>query len=33
MAVQTGLDYMRSRTQIDCDTLDDEGTPTDPSTS
>ncbi|CDM35867.1 hypothetical protein DTO013E5_5382 [Penicillium roqueforti] len=24
MAVQTGLDYMRSRTQIDCDTLDDE---------
>lgn len=25
MAVQTGLDYMRSRTSVDCDTMDDEG--------
>lgn len=25
MAVQTGLDYMRSRTLVDCDTMDDEG--------
>lgn len=25
MAVQTGLDYMRSRTFVDCDTMDDEG--------
>lgn len=25
MAVQTGLDYMRSRTMIDCDTMDEEG--------
>ncbi|KAJ5450986.1 hypothetical protein N7491_000168 [Penicillium cf. griseofulvum] len=24
MAVQTGLDYMRSRTLVDCDTMDDE---------
>ncbi|KGO65305.1 Aldolase-type TIM barrel [Penicillium italicum] len=24
MAVQTGLDYMRSRTQIDCDTMNDQ---------
>ncbi|QQK43093.1 Transaldolase [Penicillium digitatum] len=24
MAVRTGLDYIRSRTQIDCDTMDDE---------
>lgn len=33
MAVQTGLDYMRLRTHIDCDTMDDEGKPTGPSTS
>jgi hypothetical protein len=26
MAVQTGLDYMRSRTLVDCDTMDEEGT-------
>lgn len=25
MAMQTGLDYMRLRTHIDCDTMDDEG--------
>jgi hypothetical protein len=25
MALQTGLDYMRSRTLVDCDTMDDEG--------
>lgn len=33
MAMQTGLDYMRLRTHIDCDTMDDEGKPTDPSIS
>lgn len=32
MAVQTGLDYMRLRTHIDCDTMDDEGKQTDSST-
>lgn len=25
MALQTGLDYMRSHTLVDCDTMDDEG--------
>jgi hypothetical protein len=27
MVVQTGLDYMRSRTVIDCDTMDEESEP------
>lgn len=26
MAVQSGLEYMRSRTVVDCDTMDEEGT-------
>lgn len=25
MTTQTGLDYMRSRTVVDCDTMDEEG--------
>lgn len=33
MAVPTGLDYMRLRTNIDCDTMDDKGKPTNPDTS
>ena len=31
MAVQTGLDYMRSRTLVDCDTMDEESKHSSPS--
>lgn len=31
MATQTGLDYLRTRTVVDCDTLDEEGIYTSPA--